>query len=43
VRRDEGAGLQWESRETKPTRQLTLQPVATEARAEAMKRAKPLV
>ena len=43
MRRDEGAGLQWESRETKPTRQLTLQPVAAEARAEAMKRAKPLV
>jgi hypothetical protein len=26
VRRDKSAGLQWESRETKPTRQLTLQP-----------------
>jgi len=43
VRRDKGTGLQWESRETKPTRQLTLQPVAAEARTEAMKYAKPLV
>jgi hypothetical protein len=36
-----GAELQWES--TKPTRQLTLQPVAAEAGMEAMKCSKPLV
>ncbi len=35
-----GAELQWES---KPTRQLSLQPVAAEAGLEAMKGSKPLV
>jgi len=38
-----GAGLQWESRKMKPTRQLSLQPVAAEASMEAMKCSKPLV
>ena len=38
-----GAGLQWESRKMKPTRQFTLQPVAAERWREAMKSAKPLV
>jgi hypothetical protein len=38
-----GEGLQWESRKMKPTRQLSLQPVAAEASMEAMKCSKPLV
>ena len=36
-----GAELQWES--SKPTRQLTLQPVAAEASMEVTKCSKPLV
>jgi hypothetical protein len=41
VRREKGAGLQWESRKRKPTRQIWLQPVAIGAGEEATRRPKP--
>jgi hypothetical protein len=41
VRREKGAGLQWGELKTKPTRQISLQPVAIGAGEEATRRPKP--
>ena len=41
MRREKGAGLQWESRKKTPTRQISLQPVAIGAGEEATSRPEP--